>query len=64
MRVYLQVPYSQKDEAKAKGARWDAEKRQWYVENPESLGPYAMWMGEAAEFMKKHGRLFKQTKRY
>lgn len=27
---YLQVPYTEKDEAKALGARWDSNKKQWY----------------------------------
>jgi len=30
-RIDLAVPYSQKDEAKALGAGWDAEKRTWWV---------------------------------
>jgi Domain of unknown function (DUF5710) len=30
-RVWLDVPYSQKDEAKALGARWDAAARRWYA---------------------------------
>jgi ribonuclease HI len=30
-RVYLNVPYSEKDKAKAKGAKWDAEKKKWYI---------------------------------
>lgn len=29
-RVWLDVPYSQKDQAKALGARWDAQARRWY----------------------------------
>jgi ribonuclease HI len=29
--VYLNVPFAKKDEAKALGARWDADKRKWYV---------------------------------
>lgn len=29
-RVWLDVPYSQKDQAKAFGARWDAQARRWY----------------------------------
>lgn len=35
MRVYLTVPYEQKDAAKEKGARWDHERRLWYV--PDGL---------------------------
>lgn len=29
-RIYLNVPYAQKNFAKQFGARWDANKRQWY----------------------------------
>jgi DNA helicase HerA-like ATPase len=31
-RLYLEVPISEKEDAKAHGARWDAEKRLWWVE--------------------------------
>ncbi|WP_424890618.1 AAA domain-containing protein [Streptomyces sp. XH2] len=32
-RLYLNVPYAEKDEAKQSiGARWDKERRQWYVD--------------------------------
>lgn len=34
-RTYLNVPYAQKDEAKALGARWDNVKRQWYAPNDQ-----------------------------
>ena len=30
---YLNVPYAKKDEAKAKGARWDANKKKWYIDD-------------------------------
>ena len=30
-KIYLNVPYSKKDEAKAKGARWDAPNKKWYI---------------------------------
>jgi hypothetical protein len=29
--TWLEVPYEEKDAAKCAGARWDPEKRQWYV---------------------------------
>jgi hypothetical protein len=35
-RVYLNVSYAQKDEAKALGAKWDADKRQWYAPTAEA----------------------------
>ena len=43
-RIYLNVPYSQKDKAKKAGAKWDATARSWYViatEVPFSLTPWA-----------------------
>ena len=30
-KVSLDVPYAEKDEAKAQGARWDAAARRWYA---------------------------------
>jgi hypothetical protein len=37
-RVYLDVPYAEKDAAKALGARWDQTARRWYDPRPPSLG--------------------------
>ena len=34
-RTYLVVPYAERNEAKALGARWDAVKKAWYV-GPEA----------------------------
>lgn len=31
LRVYLNVPFAEKDIAKAQGARWDPKKKQWWV---------------------------------
>lgn len=31
-RTYLAVPYSEKNEAKAQGAKWDKEAKSWYAE--------------------------------
>jgi hypothetical protein len=42
-RTYLNVPYAEKDKAKDKGARWDADRKKWYVvgkEVPEGLESY------------------------
>src|SRR5690606_27629980 len=30
-RIWLDVPFAEKDEAKALGARWDARRRRWYA---------------------------------
>lgn len=36
MRVYLAVPYKEKEEAKSLGARWDFKNKMWYAPNGES----------------------------
>jgi len=46
-RVYLTVPYAQKDMAKRLGARWDADRKAWYADNRKPLAPFRMW-GAAA----------------
>jgi hypothetical protein len=45
MRVDLCVPFSQKDLAKSKGARWDAARKTWYVVDPLDIRAFALWMG-------------------
>ncbi len=37
-RVYLDVPYADKDAAKALGARWDPQAKRWYDPRPPSTG--------------------------
>ncbi|MEJ7138680.1 exodeoxyribonuclease VII large subunit [Amphibiibacter pelophylacis] len=44
MRHYLQVPYAEKDAAKALGARWDAAQRRWYAPDGLNLDPFAAWL--------------------
>jgi DNA topoisomerase-3 len=31
---YLKVPYEEKDEAKKLGAKWDKDRKLWFVEKP------------------------------
>lgn len=42
--TYLTVPFAQKDQAKALGARWDAAQRQWYVPSGLELEPFQPWL--------------------
>lgn len=46
-KTYLSVPYSQKDEAKALGARWDAHNKKWYVPANKDLALFAKWHTES-----------------
>ncbi|MEB7891717.1 DUF5710 domain-containing protein [Hafnia alvei] len=45
-KFYLSVPFDEKDMAKSKGARWEPEKRKWYV--PEGLDSlhFIKWIPE------------------
>jgi hypothetical protein len=44
MRVNLNCPYADKDEAKRLGARWDKEKKTWYVVNATDWTVFAKWL--------------------
>jgi hypothetical protein len=37
-RVYLDVPFAEKDEAKRHGARWDPKARRWFDPHPPTTG--------------------------
>lgn len=43
-RIYLNVPYAQKDEAKRIGAKWDAAVKKWYVPPGENLAFFRTWL--------------------
>ena len=44
MRTNLLVPFAEKDDAKKRGARWDAAHKVWYVENKEDMSPFVRWL--------------------
>lgn len=44
MRINLDCPYNEKEEAKRLGARWDYEQRVWYVIDPSDLKPFYRWL--------------------
>jgi putative DNA primase/helicase len=45
-RTYLAVPYAERHEAKALGARWDAVKKAWYVGPEADREKIAKWEPE------------------
>ena len=54
-RVYLEVPYAEKDEAKKLGARWDRQASKWYAKPGVDLEPLQRWMpGQAAQVQERH----------
>lgn len=48
-RTYLAVPYREKDDAKALGARWDSAGKAWFVPAGVELEPFAAWMPAKGE---------------
>lgn len=42
-KTYLNVPYAQKDAAKALGARWDAANKKWFVPAGKDIASFAQW---------------------
>eukprot|EP01038_Epipyxis_sp_PR26KG_P008061 gene8061-10921_t len=72
-RVYLAVPYDEKDRVKELGARFDGDNRSWYVDKFESLNPifdefqrvYLEVSYEQSSELKKEGGLWDpQMKRW
>lgn len=43
-RLYLDVPIAEKDEAKGLGARWDGEKKCWWIPTDEYKGGITRWI--------------------
>ena len=46
-KIYLNVPFAQKDEAKALGARWDAVEKKWFVPADKNITLFSKWQSES-----------------
>ena len=46
-KIYLNVPFAQKDEAKALGARWDPAPKKWFVPADKDITLFAKWQTES-----------------
>jgi hypothetical protein len=46
-KTYLNVPYAEKDAAKALGARWDAAGKKWYVPANKDMALFAKWQTDS-----------------
>lgn len=42
--LFLDVPYAEKDGAKALGARWNPTRRRWYVPDGVATEPFEKWL--------------------
>ncbi|MCK5296606.1 MAG: pentapeptide repeat-containing protein [Alphaproteobacteria bacterium] len=45
-RTYLSVPYPEKNQAKALGARWDKRNKSWYVKAGIDTKPFEAWLNK------------------
>jgi DNA helicase-2/ATP-dependent DNA helicase PcrA len=45
VRTDLKVGYADKDQAKSLGARWDATRKTWYIEEGMELALFRAWLG-------------------
>lgn len=42
-KIYLNVPFAEKDEVKNAGGRWDGDRRQWYYLSDKDSTPFSKW---------------------
>ncbi len=43
-KTFIAVPYDERKDAKALGAKWDAENKSWYVEKGADLNTFKEWL--------------------
>src|SRR4051812_12485985 len=57
-RLWLDVPYAEKDAAKSAGARWDPAQRRWYAPQVALLPKLARWESRIPELLPGEDRSF------
>jgi len=48
-RIYINVPFAEKDDARKAFARWDGDKKQWYYLSDMDPKPFARWLDGSAQ---------------
>jgi hypothetical protein len=48
-RTYLHVPFEENGRVRALGARWDFERKCWYIDERQHPGPFRCWLNETGE---------------
>ena len=57
-RVDLRVPFTEKDEAKRLGARWDARRKCWYVPDGANSQDFLRWVPPSPDFVIRSSHYF------
>lgn len=52
--INLKVPFNEKDQAKALGARWNGEAKHWYVPQGIEAAPFEKWFTSASTQAPSH----------
>jgi len=55
-RIYLAVPFKEKDKANALGARWDRRERSWFIPSDVDSSPFKKWLNNAVSLEQGLGR--------
>lgn len=63
MRINLDCPFKEKDEAKSLGAMWDQARKCWFIENVEDLTPFMRWIRQGFQPKGKTVSEFKDHQR-
>ncbi|MBL8445178.1 MAG: hypothetical protein JNK52_14105 [Zoogloeaceae bacterium] len=60
MRMNLKVPFAEKDEAKKLGARWDAARKLWYIDDKTDVAAFSRWAPTPHEVATGAGQVAKR----
>lgn len=59
-RTYLHVPFAEKEEAKALGAKWDRKEGAWYVPQGKDAAPFEKWTATQGQAVEESARSTKK----
>lgn len=45
-KIYLNVPFEEKDQAKAMGAWWDPQNKKWYLKDRSKISSFTKWIAK------------------
>ncbi len=57
-RIYLEVPFSEKEQVKQMGAKWDAHHRMWYVPEGKDIEVFRRWLADESDISIRSNRYF------
>jgi len=64
MSIQIEVPYQEKNDAKAKGAFWDTNNKTWYIPERKKIDDFQNWFPEQTDIIIKPPILIANNTRY